>query len=98
MPVTTETPVTDVPTTEAPDYPIGFTTVDESYFSDALFIGNSLTDGLCLYDPMGSAKHFSAASATIFGILDMTDEFYGPAPGRDLRQNLYQARHQRMRL
>lgn len=77
VPVTTETPVTDVPTTEAPDYPIGFTTVDESYFSDALFIGNSLTDGLCLYDPMGSAKHFSAASATIFGILDMTDEFYG---------------------
>ena len=81
----TETPAqptapvsTEAPTTEAPDdYPTGFTTVDESYFDDALFIGNSLTDGLCLYDPVGSAKHFSAASATIFGIMDMNDEFYG---------------------
>ncbi len=75
----TETPETEPVTTEAPqpDYPEGFTTVDESYFSDALFIGDSRTDGLNLYCPVGDAKHYSGTSMTIFKIMDASDPAYG---------------------
>ena len=48
----------------------GFTTVDETYFSDALFIGDSLTDGLRLYHPIGDAKFFCGTSMTTYKILD----------------------------
>ena len=78
--VTTAEPATTVPptTTEPePVYPTGFTTVDESYFSDALFLGDSRTDGLCLYCPVGDAKHYSGTSMTIFKIMETTDPAYG---------------------
>lgn len=83
-PVTTAAPTTDAPTTVPPTttepepvYPTGFTTVDESYFSDALFLGDSRTDGLCLYCPVGDAKHYSGTSMTIFKIMETTDPAYG---------------------
>ena len=78
-PTTTEPATTVPPTTTEPEpvYPTGFTTVDESYFSDALFLGDSRTDGLCLYCPVGDAKHYSGTSMTIFKIMETTDPAYG---------------------
>ena len=75
----TEPATTVPPTTTEPEpvYPTGFTTVDESYFSDALFLGDSRTDGLCLYCPVGDAKHYSGTSMTIFKIMETTDPAYG---------------------
>lgn len=86
----TEAPETEPITTEAPqpEYPAGFTTVDESYFSDALFIGDSRTDGLNLYCPVGDAKHYSGTSMTIFKIMDSTDSAYGYAGIRPLLQGM----------
>ena len=79
-PVTTEEP--------GPVYPEGFTTVDETYFADALFIGDSRTDGLCLYSPVGQAKHYSGTSMTIFKIMSATDAAYGYNSIRDLLKNM----------
>lgn len=73
-PSETEPPATEEP---QPEYPEGFTTVDEDYFSDALFIGDSRTDGLNLYCPVGDAKHYSGTSMTIFKIMDASDSAYG---------------------
>ena len=76
----TELPPETAAPTEAPtEAPVEkqFTTVDESYFSDALFLGDSRTDGLCLYSPVGDAKHYSSQSLTIFKIMDTTDPAYG---------------------
>ena len=87
-PVTTEKPTE--PPTEAPTEPAGpeMTEVDESYFEDALFIGDSRTDGLCLYCPVGHAKHYSGTSMTIFKIMDTTDEAYGYYGVRGLLQGM----------
>ena len=78
---------TDAPETEAPTgAPMGaavktdtttYTTVDDSYFDDVLFIGDSRTDGLCLYSPMGNARHYSSQSMTIYKIMETTDAAYG---------------------
>lgn len=86
----TEAPETEPITTEEPqpEYPAGFTTVDESYFSDALFIGDSRTDGLNLYCPVGDAKHYSGTSMTIFKIMDATDSAYGYNGIRALLQGM----------
>lgn len=85
-----ETEATEPVTTEAPQpqYPEGFTEVDESYFSDALFIGDSRTDGLNLYCPVGDAKHYSGTSMTIFKIMDTTDPAYGYNGIRALLKNM----------
>jgi lysophospholipase L1-like esterase len=64
----------------------GFTTVDEEYFSDALFIGDSLTDGLRLYHPIGDAKYFCGTSMTTYKILESTQEAYGYTGLRALLQ------------
>ena len=91
-PVTTEAP-TEKPTeppTEAPTEPAGpeMMSVDERYFEDALFIGDTRTDGLNLYCPVGHAKHYSGTSMTIFKIMDTTDEAYGYYGVRGLLQGM----------
>lgn len=63
VPITTTTePVTTEP-------PSGWMTVDDRYFDDALFIGDSRTDGICLYSTPGQCKHFSYQSMTIYDIM-----------------------------
>ncbi len=88
-PVTTEPVTTVPPSTEAPAGPT-MTTVDDSYFDDALFLGDSRTDGLFLYSTPGNCKHypFPATSMTIFKIMDSADEEqrYGYASTRALLQ------------
>ena len=70
---TTE-PSTEAPTTEPPG-PV-MMTVDDRYFDDALFLGDSRTDGLYLYSTPGSCKHYPypATSMTIVGIMDSKDK------------------------
>ena len=70
---TTEAPTTEAPTTEPPG-PV-MTTVDDSYFSDALFLGDSRTDGLYLYSTPGDCKHYPypATSMTIYKIMGSED-------------------------
>lgn len=78
--VTTEAPATEAPTTEPPTTePQGPTmmTVDDSYFYDALLIGDSRTDGLRLYSNPGDAKHYCATSLNIYKVMDSTEEAYG---------------------
>ena len=89
-PAETEAPAeTKAPAeTAAPDGSPSFTSVDESYFSDALFIGDSRTDGLALYCPVGESKHYSAACMTIFDIMDSTESFYGYYGIRNLLQGM----------
>lgn len=86
--VTTEAATTEPPTTEPPG-PV-MMTVDDSYFADALFLGDSRTDGLYLYSTPGDCKHYPypATSMTIFGIMDSKDEnnLYGCANLRALLQ------------
>ena len=43
-----------------------FTTVDEEYFADALFIGDSRTVGLYLYSPIGDATYFGCTGMSSF--------------------------------
>ena len=47
--------------TTAPEKP-GFVQVTEDYFKDALFIGDSRTEGLHLYAPFSGADYFCASS------------------------------------
>ncbi len=44
--------------------------VEPSYFADALFIGDSRTDGLYLYSPFEGADYFSGKGMTVFGVFD----------------------------
>jgi len=44
--------------------------VTEDYFADALFIGDSRTDGLYLYSPFEGADYFSGKGMTVFGLFD----------------------------
>lgn len=54
------------------------TTVDSSYFSDALFVGDSRTDGLRLYGSVGGgADYYCGTSMTIFGVLDSNETTNG---------------------
>ena len=63
---------------------------DESYFDDALFIGDSRTDGLRLFSPLGNASYFCTTGMTIFDVFEET------APNRDLvEQTLVQVLEQR---
>lgn len=79
-PPVTETvpPATEVPTeppteapTEAPtEVPTEPGPVDESWFDDALFIGESRIQGLQFFSRLGDADYFCAASMTVYGVLD----------------------------
>lgn len=69
---TDESGVTSEMTTEADvNQGAAFTTVDDSYFSDALFIGNSRTVGLSLYGSMPEDTTFYATvGMNIYDLLD----------------------------
>ena len=43
--------------------------VDESWFDDALFIGDSRTDGLRLYSRIGKADYFCSTGLSVFTVL-----------------------------
>ena len=47
-----------------------FQTVDENYFSDALFIGDARVDGLRLYAPFGGADYFCTTDMTLTDCMD----------------------------
>lgn len=70
---------TTEPTTEATEpAPLSFTTVGEEYFDDALFIGDSRTNGLEIYDPPSDgADFYCGTSMTIFGVLDSSESVGG---------------------
>ena len=66
-------PETTVPETTVPEPTIPETTVpvlDESWFDDALFIGESRIQGLQHFGRLGKADYFCAASMTVLGVLD----------------------------
>lgn len=46
--------------------------VGDDYFSDALFIGDSLTHGLCIYGDIHTADYCHKTSATVSGIFNVT--------------------------
>lgn len=74
--------------TEATEPPtLGFEQVDEAYFDDALFIGDSRTDGLRLYSPFEGATYYYATSLSIFGVMDSTESCDGCYGIRQLLQN-----------
>jgi hypothetical protein len=69
--VTTE-PVTEPETTEPPK------PVEDSWFDDALFIGESRIQGMQAFSRLGDADYFCGASMTVFGVMDakLTDMRY----------------------
>lgn len=64
VPPTTVPPTTVLPTTE-PTEPV----VDESWFDDALFIGESRTAGLRGYGRLGNADYFCGEGLTVYGVM-----------------------------
>lgn len=68
-PIETEPPAP--PTDPVPPPASGsFTTVDASYFDDALFFGNSRIRLLGEYAPLGNAFYYGVDCLTVFGALD----------------------------
>jgi lysophospholipase L1-like esterase len=70
-PPTTVPPTTVPPTTvvtEPPTEPVP----DESWFDDALFIGESRTVGMQSRGRLGNADYFCAESLTVYGVLGIT--------------------------
>lgn len=47
-----------------------FQTVDASYFDDALFIGDSRTEGLALYGNLSNADYFTSVGLSIFKVTE----------------------------
>lgn len=76
---TTE-PVVETTEETKPEFhgPVAVWGEDESYFDDALFIGDSRTDGLRLYCPIGQASYFCTTGMTVFTVYQET------APNKDL--------------
>ena len=54
-----------------------FHAVDESYFDDALFIGDSRTVGLYLYAPIGNATYFGVTGMSSYSVFDVTADDTG---------------------
>lgn len=91
QPATTTEEITTIPTTTEPiptEPPQVMMEVDDRYFSDALFIGDSRTDGLWLYSTPGACKHYSGTSMTIFKIMDSDIEAYGYKGIRNLLKGM----------
>lgn len=78
--------VTTVPETTEPVSQM--TTVDDTYFSDALFIGDSRTDGLIAFSTPGACKHYCGTSQSIYKIMETTEEAYGFKGLRSLLQGM----------
>lgn len=54
-----------------------FCQVDEHYFDDALFLGNSRTKWFGYYQPLGEATYYGVDMMTIYDVLDNTDTVNG---------------------
>ena len=65
---TAQTP--DEETSEPADTGVTFGSVDETYFDDALFIGDSRTVGLSQYGRLGQADYFADVGLTVFNVWD----------------------------
>lgn len=63
-------PTTQPETTEAETEPV-YTPVDESWFDDVLFIGDSRTFGLKAMGRLGNADYFCAGSMTVFSAVQI---------------------------
>jgi hypothetical protein len=89
VPITTTTE----PVTTEPPGPV-MMTVDEKYFADALFLGDSRTDGLCIYSDLRKYSHYhypaDSTSLTIYGIMAEEDknQRYGYKTTRDLLKGM----------
>ena len=59
-----------VPNATEPEPVTQIMEVDEQYFEDALFIGDSRTDGLRLYAPIQGADYYCGTSMNIFKVMD----------------------------
>lgn len=78
VPPTTETVPPTTVVTEPPTEPAPVV-VDESWFDDALFIGESRTAGLQGHGRLGDADYFCGVSVSVYGILNIraTDQDFG---------------------
>lgn len=89
-PASTEQPLqtaeTTQPETTEPET-LEFRSVTEDYFDDALFIGDSRTQGLQLYSTLDNATFYAATSMSIFGIMDSTETVDGITGIRNLLQS-----------
>lgn len=64
----TQPPETEAPAeapTEAPTEPI---VIDETWFNDALFIGDSRTEGLSVYGRLGEADYFCKVGMSVYNV------------------------------
>ncbi len=102
-PTQTEAPTTEAPTaaptetatesetpTEAP-VPAGSWTlapVDEAYWTDVLFIGDSRTEGLKLYAPLSGAIYYCASSLGPYEIMEDTSKIPVKVNGQTSEMNL----------
>lgn len=68
------------------DASVSFGTVDETYFDDALFIGDSRTAGMSQYGRLGKADYFADVGLTVFNVLDksLSDTGFSSATLRQL--------------
>lgn len=65
--------ITVAATTATTTVPVSsFQTVDASYFDDALFIGDSRTEGLALYGSLPNADYFTSVGISIFQVTEKT--------------------------
>lgn len=71
-PVATLPPVTE-PETQPPTEPQPLQ-LEESWFDDALFIGNSLTNGLRDYARLGEADYFSRIGLTLYDVREVWEK------------------------
>ena len=70
-----------------------FQTVDDSYFSDALFIGDSRTEGLALYGSLTNADFFSSVGLSIFKVTEKAAGNPNTGESVTLSQNLAQKQY-----
>lgn len=67
-PPATEPPATEPPATEPPETEPENIVVDEGWFEDALFIGDSRTVGLQFVNRLGEADYFCDVGMTVYGV------------------------------
>ena len=63
--------------------------VDEEYFEDALFIGDSRTDGLRLFSPVGDAKYFCKTGLNIIKLMSSDTKVNGKTLKQYLSENKF---------
>ena len=65
-----QTSVADQTNAEDQNKTYGFTDVEQSYFDDALFIGDSRTVGLCDYSGCNNATYYASIGLTVYDMFD----------------------------